>query len=110
MSVRTARPLLTETLRWVAIDVRDGDELLKPKKERMFARKEYRAARKGKILGFTASNGRQLNALCPSPWSSDAFARSVRRRVGPLFRSCFPERASMRILLGSEPLLHGQGQ
>ena len=26
MSVRTARPLLTETLRWVAVDVRDGGD------------------------------------------------------------------------------------
>ena len=49
----------------------------------MFGKKEYRAARKGKILGFTASNGRQLFILCPSPWNSEAFARLVKRRVGP---------------------------
>ena len=72
----------------------------------MFGKKEYRAARKGKILGFTASNGRQLFILCPSPWNSEAFARLVKRRVGPFFRLCFPDRASIRILLDSEPLLH----
>ena len=72
----------------------------------MLGRKEYRAARKGNILGFTASNGRQLFVQCPHPWNSEAFARLVRRRVGPFFRSCFPTRATMRILLDSEPLLH----
>ena len=60
----------------------------------------------GKILGFTTSNGRQLCVLCPSPWNSEAFARLVRRRVGPFFRSCFPAKACMRMLLDSEPLLH----
>ena len=50
-------------------------EFLKPKRERMFGKKEYRQARKGKVLGFTASNGRQVFVLCPSPWDSEAFAR-----------------------------------
>ena len=34
------------------------------------------------------------------------FARLVRRRVGPFFRENFPQRASIRILLDGEPLLH----
>ena len=81
-------------------------EFLKPKRERMFGKKEYRQARKGKVLGFTASNGRQLFVLCPSPWTSEALARLVRRRVCPFLRDCFPAKASMRVLLDSEPLLH----
>ena len=81
-------------------------EFLRPKRERMFGRKEYRTTKKGKILGFTTSSGKQLFVRCPSPWNSEAFARLVRRRVGPFFRECFPGRASMRILLDSEPLLH----
>ena len=65
-------------------------EFLKPKKERMFGKKEYKAARKGKILGFTASSGQQLFVVCPSPWNSEAFARLAKRRVGP-----FSARASL---------------
>ena len=84
-------------------------EFLKPKKERMFGKKEYRNARKGKILGFTASTGRQLFLVCPQPWNSAAFARLVRRRVGPFFRSNFPGVANIRVLLDSEPLLHTEG-
>ena len=78
----------------------------KPKKGRMFGRKEYKATQKGKVLGFTASAGQQLFVLCPRPWSSQAFARLVRKRVGPFFRSCFPGRSSIRVLIDSEPLLH----
>ena len=81
-------------------------EFLKPKRDRMFGKRECKAAKKGKILGFTASSGRQLFIQCPSPWNSEAFARLVRRRVGPFFRSCLPAKTSMRILLDSEPLLH----
>ena len=77
----------------------------------MFGKKEYRQARKGKVLGFTASNGRQLFVLCPSPWTSEALARLVRRRVGPFFHDCFPAKASMRVLLDSEPhAAHERGQ
>ena len=84
-------------------------EFLKPKKERMFGRKEYRNARKGKILGFTTSTGKQLFVMCPQPWNSTAFARLVRRRVGPFFRNNFPGVVNIRILLDSEPLLHTEG-
>ena len=81
-------------------------EFLKPRKDRMFNRKEYRTTRKGKVLGFTTSGGRTFFAMCPSPWSSEAYARIIRERVGPFFRACFPERPRIRILLDSEPLLH----
>ena len=81
-------------------------EFLRPRKDRMFKRAEFKTVRKGKVLGFSTSSGQTLFAMCPSPWSSEAYARIVRRRVGPFFRACFPERPRIRILLDSEPLLH----
>ena len=81
-------------------------EFLRPKKSNWFGRKEYKAVTKGKILGFTAANGAQLFVRCPSPWNSGAFAKLVRKRVGPFFQRAFPHRRTFRILLDSEPLLH----
>ena len=43
---------------------------------------------------------------CPQPWNSAAYARLIRQRVGPFFRSSFPGRASIRILIDGEPLFH----
>ena len=85
---------------------RQQHQFVKPRKERMFKKKEYQSVRKGKVLGFTASTGRQLFVRCPQPWNSVAFARLVRKRVGPFFRSNFPGRATIRILIDGEPLLH----
>ena len=81
-------------------------EFLRPKKSNWFGRKEYKAFTKGKILGLTAANGAQLFVRYPSPWNSGAFAKLVRKRVGPFFQRAFPHRRSFRILLDSEPLLH----
>lgn len=81
-------------------------QFVKPRKERMFGRKEYQTVRKGKVLGFTASTGRQLFVRCPQPWNTEAYARLIRQRVGPFFRRNFPGRASIRILIDGEPLLH----
>ena len=82
-------------------------EFLKPKPSQMFPRKEYkRNVRKSKVLGFTTSSGKTLFVLCPQPWCSEAFARIVRRRVGPFFRAAFPQKRRIRVLLDSEPLLH----
>ena len=81
-------------------------EFLKPKKGQMFGRKEYKSVKQGKVLGFTASDGRMLFVMCPSPWSTTEFARLVRTKVGPLLRAAFPDKARVRILLDSEPLLH----
>ena len=79
---------------------------MKPKKRQMFTRKEYRATQKGKVLGFTASSGQMIYLRCPRPWNSTAFAKLVRNKVGPFFRSAFPDRTAIRILIDSEPLLH----
>ena len=81
-------------------------DFLKPKKSRMFMRKEYRTTKKGKVFGFTASTGHMLFALCRSPWNTKQFARLVRKRLGPFLRKCFPGQARIRILLDGEPLLH----
>ena len=81
-------------------------QFVKPKRDRMFGKKEYQSIRKGKVLGFTASTGRQLFVRCPQPWNSEAYARLIRQRVGPFFRGNFPDRATIRILVDGEPLLH----
>ena len=81
-------------------------EFLKPKRGRMFGKKEYKHRGVGKVLGFTASTGRMLFVMCPEPWNSVAFAQLVRSRVGPFFRAAFPQRQVFRILIDSEPLLH----
>ena len=81
-------------------------EFMRPKKTRMFKKEEYKTARKGKVLGFTTSTGHTLFVMCPSPWNSKAFARLVRKRVGPFFQSLFPDRGCIRILLDGEQLLH----
>jgi len=81
-------------------------EFLKTKKNQMFRRKEYKCAKKGKVLGFATSTGKKLFVRCPSPWNATAFSKLVRRRVGPFFQASFPDRARIRILLDSEPLLH----
>ena len=85
---------------------RGQSDFLKPRKERMFGKKEYSSTKKGKVLGFTTSTGKQLFVLCPQPWNSAAFARLVKQRVGPFFRKSFPGRSTIRILLDGEPLLH----
>ena len=81
-------------------------QFVKPRRDRMFGKKEYQSIRKGKVLGFTANTGRQLFVRCPQPWNSVACARLFRQRVGPLFRDNFPNRATIRILVDGEPLLH----
>ena len=73
----------------------------------IFGRQEYkRNVRKSKVLGFTTSTGKMLFVLCPQPWCAEAFARIVRRRVGPFFKAAYPEKRLIRVLLDSEPLLH----
>ena len=71
----------------------------------MFTRKEYKTTKKGKVLGFTASAGKMIFLRCPSPWDSAMFAKLVRKKVGPLFRAAFPDRADIRTLIDGEPLL-----
>ena len=80
-------------------------EFLKPKKSQMFGRKEYKTIKKGKVLRFTASDGRMLFVICPSPWKTRELARLVRTKVGSFYCISFPDKARIRIL-DSEPLLH----
>ena len=58
-------------------------EFLRPKKQTRFSRKEYKLVKKVKILGFTASAGKQLFVKCPQPRNSIMFAKLVRKKVGP---------------------------
>ena len=72
----------------------------------MFGKKEYPCIRKGKVLGFTASTGRQLFVRCRSlgaRWHTPDFSGS---EWGLSFRDNFSNRATIRILVDGEPLLH----
>ena len=40
------------------------------------------------------------------PRNSPMFAKLVRKKVGPFFKSEYPDRRTIRILIDSEPLLH----
>ena len=74
--------------------------------KRMFKRCEFKKTQKGKVFAVTTSTGKLLMAHCPLPFDSDAFARIIRRRVGPFFVKEFPDRRKRVILLDGEPLFH----
>jgi hypothetical protein len=72
----------------------------------MFKRKELKLTKKGKVFGLTLANGKQLLCHCPTPFSSKAFAKIVRQRVGPFVKKAYPTRRRCTILLDGEPLIH----
>ena len=74
--------------------------------KRMFKRCEFKKTQKGKVFAVTTSTGKLLMVHCPLPFDSDAFARIVRRRVGPFFVKEFPDRRKRVLLLDGEPLFH----
>jgi len=106
MKVRFARFRCSWT--YMKNSERSKAEFLKPKPKEMFPKKEYKNnVKKGKVLGFATSTGEKLFVLCPQDgWDSPAFARIIRRRVGPFFQAAFPDKERIRILLDSEALLH----
>ena len=77
----------------------------RPKK--WFPKKDWKKVRKQKVFGFTASNGKQLAFLVPSPWSTEIWAGLIKSKMVPWLKRSFPGRQEFRILLDSEPLLHG---
>ena len=74
--------------------------------KRMFKRTEYSLVRKGKVFGLTTSTGKHLAIHCETPFSSEKFARILRRRVGPFLRREFPCVRQFRVLLDGEPFIH----
>ena len=84
-------------------------ERLKPafmRPKTMFKKSEYKTVMKGKVLGLTLSKGRQLLCHVSAKFTAVDFAKLVRQRIGPFFHDAFPDKASHRILLDGEPLVH----
>ena len=84
---------------------RKKPEFQRPKK--WFPGKEWKKVKKQKVFGFTASNGKQLSFLVPTPWSTKIWAGFIKKKVAPWLKKTFPGKTSFKILLDSEPLLHG---
>ena len=85
-------------------------ERIKPafqRPKRWFPGKDWKKVKKQKVMGFTSSNGKQLAFLVPSPWSSAIWARFIKSKLAPWLKKVFPQKTSYKILLDSEPLLHG---
>ena len=77
---------------------------LRPKK--WFPKKEWKLTKPQKVFGMTTSTGKCLAFLIPSPFDGAVWGRLVRTKVGPFLRRSFPNRASFKILLDSEKILH----
>ena len=74
--------------------------------KRWFKKTEWALTRHQQVFGFTASNGKQLAFLVPSPWNATAWAELIRTKLAPWLRRIFPEKRSFRILLDGEKVLH----
>jgi hypothetical protein len=75
--------------------------------KRWFPKKEYKKTMKQKVFGISTSNGKSLAFLVPKPWSTELWAKEVKKRVVPFFRKTYPNLTSFTILLDGEKLLHG---
>lgn len=75
--------------------------------KRWFPKKEYKKTLKQKVFGFSTSNGKSLAFLVPKPWSTELWAKEVKKRVVPFFKKSFPNQTAFTILLDGEKLLHG---
>ena len=75
--------------------------------KRWFPKKAYRKAKKQKVFSITTSNGQSLAFLVPKPWSTEVWAKEVKKRVAPFMKKAFPNLTSYTILLDGERLLHG---
>jgi hypothetical protein len=75
--------------------------------KRWFPKKDYKKVCKQKVFGLTTSNGKALCFLVPKPWSTELWAKEVKKKVGPFLKKSFPNLTSYQILLDGEKLLHG---
>ena len=75
--------------------------------KRWFPKKDYNKVQKQKVFGFTTSTGKTLTFLVPKPWSTELWAKEVKKKVVPFFKKAFPGRSQFTILLDGERLLHG---
>jgi hypothetical protein len=75
--------------------------------KRWFPKSQYKFVKKQKVFGFTASSGKMLAFLVPSPWSTEKWARLVKTQLAPFLKAAFPNRREFQILLDGEKVLHG---
>jgi len=78
---------------------------VRPKK--WFPKKDWKKIKKQKVFGMTTSNGKCLAFLVPKPWTTEAWAADIRKKVAPFLKKCFRNVSSYEILLDGEALLHG---
>ena len=59
-----------------------------------------------KVFGFTASNGKKLNFVVPTPFTAEVWAPLVKSKLYPFLKKNFPNRRQFTILLDGEKVLH----
>ena len=74
--------------------------------KRWFPKKEYQKTKKQKVFGLTTSNGKSVQFLVPTPWSSEVWAGLVRSKLAPFLKKSYPGKVSFQLLLDGEKLLH----
>ena len=56
---------------------------------------------------MVTSSGESLAFLVPQPWTTEAWAKEVDKKVAPFLKRSFPALKTFRILLDGEQLMHG---
>ena len=79
-------------------------EFLRPK--RWFKKKDWKTTKSFKVWAMTTSNGKVLCFGVPTPFDANQWAALVKKRVVPFLKRSFPDRASFKLLVDSENLLH----
>ena len=73
--------------------------------QRWFTRKDWKKTRRFRVLSLTNSEGDVFVVGVPE-WSSPAFVRLVREKVGPWLQTSLPERSQFKILIDGEKVMH----
>ena len=87
---------------WTYMNSKERKKAKFQRPKRWFAKEEWKKVRKQKVFGFTASNGKQLTFLLPSPWNQDVWAGLVKKKLAPWLKKVFPHKNSYNILLDGE--------
>ena len=90
--------------------MKPGEKLLPAfvRPRRWFSTTDWKKTRKQKVFGLTASNGKSLAVLVPTPFDATKWAKIVREKVQPFLMLTFPTLSSYRILLDGEKILHAE--
>ena len=77
---------------------------LRPKK--WFPQKEWKLTKQLKVFAMTTSTGKILAFPIPSPFDGEVWQTLVKRKVVPFLQRSFPNRATFKLLIDSEKILH----